>query len=59
MTVLGVICKTVGMQNNSMALLHVCHPPVQACGGEDTLYFLLFPGLPEFWMPLQIPLGGC
>ena len=44
MTVLGVICKTVGMQNNSMALLHVCHPPVQACGGEDTLYFYYFLG---------------
>ena len=24
----------------SMALLHVSHPPVQTCGGEDILYFL-------------------
>ena len=39
MTFLEVIRKTVDMQNNSMALLHVSHPPVHTCGGEDILYF--------------------
>ena len=45
----------------SMALLHVSYLPVQACGGEDILYvyiFLIFPGHPEFWTPLQIPIWG-
>ena len=50
MTILEVICKTVAMQNNSMALLHVSHPPAQTFGGEDILYiyiyffFLIFTG---------------
>ena len=39
MTVPEVICKTVDMQNSSMALLHVFHPPVETYGGEDILYF--------------------
>ena len=38
MTVLEVIFKTVAMQNHSMALLHVSHPPAQICGGEAILY---------------------
>ena len=38
MTIPEVICKTVGMQNNSMALLLVSHPPVQTSKGEDILY---------------------
>ena len=44
----------------SMALLHSSHPPAQTCGGEDILYifFLIFPGHPEFWTPLQIPIWG-
>ena len=41
-----------------MALLHVSHPPVQTCGGEDIYMFLIFPGHPEFWTPLQIYLWG-
>ena len=50
-------CYTVQL---SMALLHVSHPPVQTCGGEDILYifFLIFPGHPEFWTPLQILIWG-
>ena len=40
-----------------MALLHVSHTLIQAFGGEDILYiFLLFPGYPEFWTPLQVPI---
>ena len=43
-----------------MALLHVSHPPAQTCRGEDILYiyffFVIFPGHPEFWTPLQIPI---
>ena len=35
-------------------------PLAQACGGEDILYifFLIFPGHLEFWIPLQIPSWG-
>ena len=43
----------------SVALLHASHPPAQTCGGEDIRYiyiFLIFPGHPEFWTPLQIPI---
>ena len=46
----------------SMALLHASHPPAQTCGDEDILYvffFLIFPGHPEFWTPLQIPICLC
>ena len=41
----------------SMALLHVSNPPGQTCGGEDILYifFLIFPGHPEFWTPITNP----
>ena len=44
----------------SMALLHVSHPPVQTCGGGGwgCPIFLIFPGPPEFWTPLQILLLG-
>ena len=43
-----------------MALLHVCLPPAQACGGEYILYifFLIFPGHLEFCTPLQTPVWG-
>ena len=45
-----------------MALLHVSHPPAQTGGGEDILYiyifFLICPGHPEFWTPLQILIWG-
>ena len=43
-----------------MALLHVPLPPAQTGGGEDIIYifFLIFPEHPEFWTPLQIPIGG-
>ena len=39
------------MQNNSITLLHVSHPPVHTCGDKDTLYFKI-PGHPKFWTPL-------
>ena len=44
----------------SMALLYESHPPAQTCGGEDILYifFPIFPGHPEYWTPLQIPIWG-
>ena len=43
------------------ALLHLVNPPAQTCGSEDILcthIFLIFPGHPEFWTPLQIPIWG-
>ena len=44
-----------------MALLHVSLPVAQTGGGEDILYIffsLIFPGHPEYWIPLQIPIWG-
>ena len=45
----------------SIALLHASHPLAQTCGGEVIIYiykFLIFPGHPEFWTPLQIPISA-
>ena len=60
MTILEVICQTVDMQNNSMALFHMFPLPVTDLWGCSHPMFLIFPGHPEFWTPLQIPLcrGG-
>ena len=61
MTVPGVSCTAVAIQNSSeWPLFPVSLPPAQACGGEDILYiyFLIFPGHLEFWIPLQILFGA-
>ena len=42
MTMPEVSCKAVDMQNNSMALFHVSHPPAQTDGGEDIVYIYLY-----------------
>ena len=60
MTVPEVICKTVAMQNNdSQWPCSMCPIPRLRLVGVRTSYiFLIFPGHPEFWTPLQIPIGG-
>ena len=59
MTVPEVICKTVDMQNNSQWPCCMC--PIPQFRPEEVRtshIFLIFPGHPEFWTPLQIPLWG-
>ena len=47
----------VDMQNNSMALLHVYHPPVQTCGGGDILCFSIS-WSPQVLVPVTNPSLG-
>ena len=59
MTMIEVSCKTVTMQNSSQWPCSKCPIPQFRLVGVRTSYiFLIFPGHPEFWTPLQIPLGG-
>ena len=57
MTIPAVICKTVGMQNNSPWSCSMCPIPQQLrlVGVRTSIYFLIFPGHPKYWTPLQIP----
>ena len=42
MTMPKVSCKAVAtVEQLSMALLHVSHPPAQTGGGEDIIYIFL------------------
>ena len=54
----GYLQNSCYAEQLSMTLLLVFHLPVQILGGEDSLYFLIFPEHPELWTPLQIPLWG-
>ena len=60
MTMPEVSCKAVAMQNSSPWPYSMCpFPQLRLVGGEDILYiyfFLIFPGHPELWTPLQIPI---
>ena len=38
MTMPEVSCKTCYAEQLSIAQLHLSHPPLQTCGGEDILY---------------------
>ena len=53
----GYLQNCCYVEQLSMALFHVSHPPVQTWG-EDIPYFLIFPKHPEFWTPLQVLLLG-
>ena len=61
MTILEVICKTVAIQNNSEGPCSMHPIPQLRLVGVRTSYiyfffFLMFPGYPELWTPLQIPI---
>ena len=59
MTILEVICKTIAIQNNSQGPCSMRPIPQLRLVGVRTSYvyfFLIFPGDPEFWTPLQIPI---
>ena len=61
MTMPEVSCKAVAMQNSSQWPCSMCPiPQLRLVGGKDILYifFLIFPGYPEFWTPLQILIWG-
>ena len=58
MTVLEVSCKTDAMQNNSQWPCSMCPIPQFRLVGVRTSHILIFPGHPEFWTPLQIPVWG-
>ena len=59
MTILEVTYKTVAVQNSSEWPCSMCPFPQLRLVGVRTFYiciFLIFPGHPEFWTPLQIPI---
>ena len=59
MTMPKVIFKTVAMQNNSQWICSMCPiPHFRPAGVRTSHIFLIFPGHPEFWTPLQIPVWG-
>ena len=61
MTVPGVSCKALATQNSSKWPCSMCPiPPGSGLWGwgHPTYIFLIFPGHPELWTPLQIPSWG-
>ena len=54
MTIFAVICKTVDIQNNSQWPCSICPIPQFRLVGVRTS---CISWTPEFWSPLQIPLG--
>ena len=58
MTILVVIYQIVNMQNNFQWPCSMCPSPSSDLWGGGLPIFLIFPGHPEFWTPLQILLLG-
>ena len=58
MAIPEVIFKAVAMQNNSQWPCSMCPIPLSRLVSMRTSVFLIFPGHPEFWTLLQIPLWG-
>ena len=61
MTMPEVSYKAVAIQNSSQWPCSMCPIPQLRFVGVKTSYiyfFLIFPGHPEFWSPLHIPIWG-
>ena len=62
MTMTEVSCKAVAMQNSSEWPCSISPILQLRFVGVRTFslyfFFLIFPGHPEFWTPLQIPIWG-